>query len=122
MARQSHSSETSEKIRFALHARGLLLTKSHWRTIERILGTTLGRFSHRMHSIDVWLEDVNGPRGGVDIRCRLDVQMRSGGKSTVSALAIDEYAATAKAAVRAREFVDRRVKKARGRRRQLVHA
>ena len=73
-----------------------------------------------MRTIRVWLEDVNGPRGGVDIRCRIEVHFRPRGSINVSALAIDEYAATAGAAARARELVDRRVKRVRSRRRELL--
>jgi hypothetical protein len=72
-----------------------------------------------VRKIDVWLEDVNGPRGGLDIRCRIDIEFRPRGIISVTALAIDEFAAAAKAAARAREIVDRRIKKLRTQRRQL---
>jgi hypothetical protein len=70
--------------------------------------------------IRVSLEDVNGPQGGVDIRCRIEAYFRPRGSITVSALAIDEYSATAEAATRARELVDRRVKRIRSRRRAQI--
>jgi hypothetical protein len=73
-----------------------------------------------VRKVRVTLEDVNGPRGGVDIRCRIEVHFRLRGSITVSALAIDEYAATAAAANRARELVDRRVKRIRSRRQELI--
>jgi hypothetical protein len=70
----------------------------------------------------VWLKDVNGPRGGIVTHCRIDVELLPRGPISVSGLAAEEYAALAKAAVRACESVDRRIKKARARRRQLVRA
>ena len=113
-------SDTSRDIHFTVHARGIELKNSHRRTIRRILASALGRFTRRVRTIRVWLEDVNGPRGGVDIRCRIDVYFRPRGSITVSALATDEFAATAGAAARARELVDRRVKRVRSRRRELL--
>jgi hypothetical protein len=113
---------TSREVRLSLQARGLLVTKSFWNATQRILTSTLARFGRRIRAIHVWLDDVNGPRGGVDIRCRIDVELRPHGRISVSSLATDEYAATAKAAVRVRELVDRRVKKTRARRRRLVRA
>ena len=112
-------SDASREIHFTVQARGLELKNSHRRAIRRILVSALGSFTRRVQTVRVWLEDVNGPRGGVDIRCRVQVHFRPRGSINVSALATDEYAATARAAARARELVDRRVKKVRSRRREL---
>ena len=112
--------EPPRDVHLTVHARGLELKNSHHRALRRIVGNALGRFGRRVGSVHVSLEDVNGPRGGVDIRCRIEVRFRPRGSITVSALAIDEYVATAEAATRARELVDRRVKKLRSRRRELL--
>jgi hypothetical protein len=105
---------------YSLQARGLRLTNTHRREVGRILTSALGRFDHRVRTVRVWLEDVNGPRGGVDNRCRIDIEFRPRGVTSVSASASGELAATAKAATRAREMVDRRIKKLRSWRRQPV--
>jgi hypothetical protein len=107
------------EIPLSVQSRGLALTKRHREAVRRILVSTLGRFAGRIRAIQVWLEDVNGPRGGLDIRCRIDIDLRPRGRISVSALATDEFSATAKAAARTRELVDRRVKKARALRRQV---
>ena len=120
MASHQLPSNTSREIPFTIQARGLELKNSHRRAVRRILASALGRFTRRVRTIRVWLEDVNGPRGGVDTRCRMDVYFRPRGSISVSAVATDEYAATAGAAARARELVDRRVKRLRSRRRDLV--
>lgn len=122
MATYLRLSDTTREIRLSIQSRGLSLTKAYRGTVQRILATTLGRFARRIRAIQVWLEDVNGPRGGVDTRCRIDVELRPRGRISVSALATDEYAATAEAAARSRELLDRRVKRTRALRRQLVRA
>jgi hypothetical protein len=110
------------EVRLSLGSRGLAVTKALRVATRRVLTSTLARFARRIRAIVVWLEDVNGPRGGIDTRCRIDIDLRPRGRISVFASGTDEYAAIAKAAVRARELVDRRVKKARARRRQLVRS
>ena len=39
----------------------------------RRVALELSRFSGRLSGITIWLEDVNGPRGGVDKHCRVKV-------------------------------------------------
>jgi putative sigma-54 modulation protein len=39
--------------------------------VERRIGFALARFSDQLGSVLVRLDDVNGPRGGVDKRCRV---------------------------------------------------
>jgi hypothetical protein len=41
--------------------------------LRRRLGFAVGRLSGHVTSVRVWLEDVNGPRGGVDKRCALEL-------------------------------------------------
>ena len=38
---------------------------------ERRLQFALGRFGPRVQRVMVYLEDTNGPRGGIDKRCRM---------------------------------------------------
>lgn len=46
------------------------------------VGRQLGKFSRDIERVTVRLEDVNGPRGGVDVSCRLKVVL-SGRRSVV---------------------------------------
>jgi hypothetical protein len=41
--------------------------------VNRRAAVALGRFSSHVTSVTVRLEDLNGPRGGVDKRCSLEV-------------------------------------------------
>lgn len=37
--------------------------------------TALDRFRHRLKRIEVYVEDVNGPRGGIDKECRFIAEL-----------------------------------------------
>lgn len=43
--------------------------------VRRRLEFALGRFSSRVRSLSVRLKDLNGPRGGQDKQCQLDVRL-----------------------------------------------
>jgi len=43
---------------------------------ERILQRSLEHFKHRMKHACLYVEDVNGPRGGVDKQCRFVIHLR----------------------------------------------
>jgi hypothetical protein len=51
--------------------------------IRRRLGEKLGRYASSVERVSVRLRDVNGPRGGVDVRCRIKVVL-SGFPSVVA--------------------------------------
>lgn len=52
------------------HATRSLAVEEH---LVRRLRFALGRFAPRVATARVWLEDVNGPRGGVDKRCAIEL-------------------------------------------------
>jgi len=76
---------------------------------ERCLGFALRRFARRIDRVTVWLEDVNGPRGGVDKRCRIAVRLRPNGAAFVAKSAADAYVAIGRAAGRAGAAVARKI-------------
>lgn len=43
---------------------------------EEILSSALARFSHRLKQAYLYVEDVNGPRGGIDKQCRCVLHLR----------------------------------------------
>ena len=49
-------------------------------SIERRLRYVLGRFCIRITRVTVFLADLNGPRGGMDKRCRIVVRLVRAGQ------------------------------------------
>lgn len=45
--------------------------------IRRKLGRKIGKYASSIERVSVRIEDVNGPRGGVDQSCRIKVVLRS---------------------------------------------
>ena len=76
---------------------------------ERCVAFALRRFARRIDRVTVWLEDVNGPRGGVDKRCRITVRLRPNGGAFVAKSATDAYVAIGRAAGRAGAAVARKL-------------
>lgn len=63
----------------AIRGLDLPLTTPLESLVQQRLGFALGRYDSRIRRVDVKLDDVNGPRGGVDKRCRVDVTLAEGG-------------------------------------------
>jgi ribosomal subunit interface protein len=73
------------------------------------LGATLKRFSGTVRAVGVTLSDLNGPKGGLDMRCHIAVNLHNATPVVIEEHADDLYAAIARAAQRARTAVLRRV-------------
>jgi hypothetical protein len=43
---------------------------------EQVLLSSLERFRHRLKHVYLYIEDVNGPRGGIDKQCRCVLHLR----------------------------------------------
>ncbi len=80
---------------------------------ERRVSFRLGRFGHALRSVLVKVSDVNGPRGGLDKLCH--VQVRGEGVRTFSlqALSGDAYAAVDVAVGRIARVVGRELARVR---------
>lgn len=97
-----------------IHSRGFILTKALRSYVEQRLRVALGWSGSRLRMLAVSLSDINGPRGGIDKRCKIQVQL-SGGKSVViEDTEADLYAAIDRAAERADRALVRQVERQRG--------
>ena len=84
-----------------IRAKGINQPQDFQEHVERRVALELSRFSEKLSGIIVWLEDVNGPKGGVDKHCRVKVSgpgvgpIVAEGRDTDMASAISRAIATA---------------------------
>ena len=93
-------------MRLMMHARKVTLSHSLRDHIERRLRFALGRLGNRIDRVTVRLEDLNGPRGGVDKRCRIEASVVRSCKLQVEVMGAEIEPAVDRAADR----IARRVK------------
>jgi putative sigma-54 modulation protein len=75
--------------------------------VRRRLSSALGGFRDRVDDMQVRLSDVNGPRGGVDKRCRLVLSVARGNIVVAQGIAPNFYQAVDAAVQRAARSVRR---------------
>ena len=100
-------------MRIEVRGRQLEDTSDLQRHAERRLRFALGRFTGAVDRVTVRVEDVNGPRGGVDKRCRLVVALAPRGELIIE----DEDADVRRLLDRSADRAGRAVERQLGRRR-----
>jgi ribosomal subunit interface protein len=95
-----------------IQARNFTLTHAMRMHIERRLGFALGTCYRHVKRILVRLSDINGPRGGNDKRCQLEVIL-PGQAVVVEDTEADLYFAINRAASRASRTVKRQLRRRR---------
>lgn len=90
-----------------IRAIGIPATEAIETHIERRLAFALSRFSTHLDRILVRFSDLNGPRGGTDKVCQVDLQLKGLGLASVEARDADLYAAVDLAAAKAGRRVAR---------------
>lgn len=83
---------------------------------EHALTQKLGGRAERVRRARIRLNDVNGPRGGVDKICHVHLEVAGGGDVSASGEAAGWYEAVTIAVINARTALDRRVGRIRERR------
>lgn len=96
-------------MRILIRDRKVELAEGGRERIERSLRFALGRFGQRIRRVTVSLTDLNGPRGGVDMRCRVDVALEPRGAVFIEEDGSDIHAAVDRAAERVARAVDRKL-------------
>ncbi len=79
----------------------------------RRLRFALGRFDTVVERVRVRLEDINGPRGGVDKRCRIVVNLKAAGEVVVEDTDASAQALLDRSAERVGRMVQRRIERLR---------
>ena len=83
---------------------------------DRVLRFALTRFSGAISAVRLRLVDENGPRGGVDQRCRIHVVLRTGDVLRVESVGSDAYAVIHQVCTRMAHTVARRLSRLSARR------
>lgn len=96
-----------------IRARGFGLTPGLRQRVLRRLQFAFGSTGHRLRRIVVWLADQNGPRGGEDKRCRVQVVVPGGTPVVIEDTESDLYVAIDRAIDRAGRTVSRRLSRQR---------
>ncbi len=94
-----------------LETHGFSLTRAIAAHVHTRLDESLGRYADDIVSVDVFLRDTNGPKGGDDKTALFRVRLRDGQAVTIASVHADVYAATRISARRARRAVGRALKK-----------
>ncbi|QDS95727.1 hypothetical protein FF011L_45270 [Roseimaritima multifibrata] len=81
-------------------------------SVQDLLTGTLARFTPRIAEVSVLVSDENGPRGGVDKLCRVNVQIPGLGMVTTTGRHEKMMAAVHEAVRRAKKVVVSKLKRA----------
>ncbi len=92
-----------------IQSRGFSLTEALLRYSERRLLFSMSYFCNHVNKVIVRLSDINGPRGGSDKRCHLQVIMSGLPDIVIEDTEADLYAAIDRAMDRARRTVARKL-------------
>jgi ribosomal subunit interface protein len=83
-----------------IHGQGFTVTPALAEHVRRRLGFVLTRHSDRIQRVAVRVGDENGPRGGVDKYCRIQVHLLEAPVAVIEDVGADLYAAIDRAADR----------------------
>ena len=100
-------------MKLSISGKNLKLDDAMKEYIERRVYFALSRFSPRISRVSVMAEDINGPRGGIDKRCRIVVKLERSGELTVEATDADMSAAVSAVADRVGRAVQRELERRR---------
>ena len=78
---------------------------------ERRVRFVLRRLGWRVPRAEVQMSDVNGPRGGIDKRCQVELRTDGAGSVVVASVASDWRAALNKALAKAARFLMRALRR-----------
>lgn len=88
---------------------GLKLSDALLEHARKQLDEALAPFHARIAQVRVRMNDVNGPRGGHDKRCHVELRLRTGGRVVLHEVDEDLYVAISLAAARLKRAVSQRI-------------
>lgn len=88
-----------------VRAQDVNLLAALMRHLERRVRAALGPVAHRASSVTLGVSDINGPRGGADLRCVVSVDLAPRGSVRAEATDSDLLSAVGRALARARRTI-----------------
>jgi ribosomal subunit interface protein len=98
-------------VNITISAQGFEISAPLRSHVRARLDAGLGRFDTHIVAVDVFLRDINGPKGGHDKLTRVRVRLRDRHIVAVDSTRSDMYASAALAVRRAKRAVKRALKK-----------
>jgi ribosomal subunit interface protein len=92
-----------------IHTQAFDLTEGLRQHVERRLAYALNHGRDAVSRIVVRLSDLNGPRGGIDKRCGIEVRLKQAAPLVIEDVQADLYVAIDRAAERVGHSLDRRL-------------
>jgi putative sigma-54 modulation protein len=92
-----------------IQSRKLTLTGALKRRIKQRLSFALDIKNAHIHRVKVWLSDINGPRGGEDKCCHIQIELPNTNDVVIKEVKSDLYTAIDRAAHRAAHSVARKL-------------
>jgi putative sigma-54 modulation protein len=92
-----------------IHAQDFTLTEGLREHVARRLAYALNHGQDIVSRIVVRLSDINGPRGGLDKRCGIEIRLKGASAVAIEDTEADLYVAIDRAAERAGRTLDRRL-------------
>ena len=105
-------------MRLLVRSKGLELSDDLRDFTEDRLRFALGRFGQRIKDVRVQLTDINGPRGGEDVDCRVEATLMPSGSLRIRDLDSDAFKAVARASDRLGTRMARHLERRRAHRRR----
>lgn len=100
-AKRRAGATTIDATPLRIRVAGVKLDAEDKRQLRAKLGRKLRRYAPHVTMVSVRVEDVNGPRGGVDTVCRISLSVTRRGRVVIEERALDAKTAIAKASRRA---------------------
>ena len=96
-----------------IRSQGFEVTAAMDGIIRNEIGSAMQRFRDSIFSVDVFMKDTNGPKGGVDKQVLLRIRLRSGQQMVLQTTREDLYSAVRVSIKRGKRALRRSLRKAR---------
>lgn len=100
-------------MRIEIHTGKFSLTDSLREHIERRIQFALSWANHNLQKVTLRLDDINGPKGGADKSCRIQIPITGGKPVVIEDIQSDLYIAIDRAVERAGRALSRKLERKR---------